>query len=145
MSRKNPFLLVGIGDFNAKSKFWYCNDNTISQGKSLENVTSQFGLHQVIKELTHISHNSSSCIDLIFASQPNLIIESGFHPSLHPNCHHQLIYAKFNLQIYYSPQYYREVWHYNDANSELIRRRVDQFNWQKAFLNKKRKRKSEYF
>ena len=136
LSRKNPFLLVAIGDFNAKSKVWYCNDNTTSQGKALENVTSQFGLHQVIKEPTHILHNSSSCIDLIFASQPNLIIESGVHPSLHPNCHHQLIYAKFNLQIYYPPQYYREVWHYNDANTELIRRAVDQFNWQKAFLNK---------
>ena len=136
MSRKNPFLLVAIGDFNAKSKVWYCNDNTTSQGKALENVTSQFGLHQVIKEPTHILHNSSSCIDLIFASQPNLIIESGVHPSLHPNCHHQLIYAKFNLQIYYPPQYYREVWHYNNVNTELIRRAVDQFNWQKAFLNK---------
>ena len=93
-------------------------------------------MHQVIKEPTHILHNSSSCIDLIFASQPNLITESGVRPSLHPNCHHRLIYAKFNLQIYYPPQYYREVWYYNDANTELIRRAVDQFNWQKAFLNK---------
>ena len=40
LSRKNPFLLVAIGDFNAKSKFWYCNDNTTSQGKALEHVTS---------------------------------------------------------------------------------------------------------
>ena len=128
LSRKNPFLLVAIGDFNAKSKVWYCNDNTTDQGKALENVTSQFGLHQVIKEPTHILHNSSSCIDLIFGSQPNLIIESGVHPSLYPNCHHHLIYAKFNLQIYYPRQYYREVWHYNNANTELTRRAVDQFN-----------------
>ena len=68
LSQINLFLLVAIGNFNAKSKFWYCNDNTFSQGKALENVTSQFGLHQVIKEPTHILHNSSSCIDLIFAS-----------------------------------------------------------------------------
>ena len=145
LSQKNLILLVAIGDFNAKSKFWYCNDNTTSQGKAFENVTSQFGLHQVIKEPTHILHNSSSCIDLIFASQPNLIIESGVHPSLHPNCHHQLIYAKFNLQIYYPPQYYREVWHYNDANTELIRRTVDQLNWPKAFLNKKVNEKVNIF
>ena len=109
MSRKNLFILVAIVDFNAKSKFWYCNDNTTSQRKALEDVTSQLGLHQVIKEPTHILHNSSSCIDLIFASQPNLITESGVHPSLHPNCHHQLIYTKLNLQMYYPPQYYREV------------------------------------
>ena len=65
--------------------FGICNYNASSQGKTLENVTSQFGLHQVIKEPTHILHNSSSCIDLLFASQPNLIIESGVHLSLHPN------------------------------------------------------------
>ena len=81
---------------------------------------SQFGLHQVIKEPTHILHNSSSHIGIIFASQPNLIIESGVHPSLHPNFHHQITYVKFNIQIYYPLQYYREVWHYNDANNELI-------------------------
>ena len=88
LSRKHPFLLVATGDFNAKSKFWYCNDHTTSQGKALEDVTSQFGLHQVLKESTHIIHNSYSSIDLIFASQSNLIIESGVHPSLHPNCDH---------------------------------------------------------
>ena len=90
-------------------------------------------------------HNSSLCIDLTFASQPNLITESGVHPSLRPNCHHQLIYAKFNLQIYYPPQYYREVWQYSDANTELIRRTVDQFNWQKAFLNKNVNEKVDIF
>ena len=130
-SRKNPFLLVAIGAFNAKPKFWYCNENTNSQEEALENVwIAQFGLHQVIKEPVFYT------IDLIFASQANLTIESGFHQSLHPNCHRQLIYTKFNLQIYYLPQYHIEVWHYNDANTELIRLAVGQFNWQKAFLNK---------
>ena len=98
----------------------------------MENATSQSGLHQVIKEPTHILDNISLYIDLIIASQLNLIIEFGVHPSVHPNCHHQLINAKFNLQIYYIPQYYKEVWHYSDANTELIRRAVDQFNWHKV-------------
>ena len=129
MSRKNLFLLATIGDFNVKPEFWYRNDNTTYQGKALENVTSQFGLHQVIKELTHVLQNSSSCINLTTASPPNLIIESGVHPSLNSNCHHQIIHAKFNFQIYYPPQHYREVWHYNHANTELIRLAVDQFNW----------------
>ena len=135
-SRENLFFLVAIGDFNAKSNFWYCNDNSTSQGKASENVTSKFELHQVIKKPTHILGNSSSCIDLIVVSQPNLKIESGVHPSLHPNCHHQIIYAKFNLQIYFLPQCYLKVWHYNDANTELVRRAVDHFNWKKTFLNK---------
>ena len=29
LSQKNPFLVVAIGDFNAKSKSWYINDSTI--------------------------------------------------------------------------------------------------------------------
>ena len=111
----------------------------------MENATSQSGLHQVIKEPTHILDNISLYIDLIIASQPNLIIESGVHPSVHPNCHHQLINVKFNLQIYYIPQYYREVWHCSDANTELIRRAVDQFNWHKVFLNKSRNEKVNIF
>ena len=39
---------------------------------AIENVTSQFGLEQAIKEPTHILDNSSSCINLIFTSQANL-------------------------------------------------------------------------
>ena len=77
----------------------------------IENITSQFGLQDIIKDPTHILDKVSSCIDLIFTSQPNLIIESGVHPALYPNCHHQVVYEKFNLQIYHPPQYYREVWH----------------------------------
>ena len=57
--QKNPFLVVAIGDFNVKSKIWYINDSTTSQGNILENITSQFGLQQTIKEPTHILDHSS--------------------------------------------------------------------------------------
>ena len=60
----------------------------VIKGKKIEDVTSQYGLRQEINEPTHILNNSTSCIDLIFNSQPDLLIESGVHPSLHPNCHH---------------------------------------------------------
>ena len=86
--QKDPFLVVAMGDFNAKSSNWFCQDKTNFEGDAIENLTSQFGLHQVIKEPIHILDTSSSCIDLIFTSQPNLIIESGVHSSLHSNCHH---------------------------------------------------------
>ena len=106
---KNPCLAVAIGAFNAKSKFWYCNDITISHGNVLENITSQFALQQVIKETSHILDNCLSCIDLIFSSQPNLISELGVYTPFHSNCHHQIAYAKFNLQFYYLSQYYQQV------------------------------------
>ena len=63
------------------------------------------------------------------------MVETGVHPSLYPNCHHQIVFAKFNLQIYYPPSYPREIWHYKQANTEPIRRAVTDFNWDRAFLN----------
>lgn len=54
-------------------------------------------------------------MDLIFTMHPNVLVESGVHSSLHPNCHHQVLFQKFNLQIYHSPPYLREIWHYKHA------------------------------
>ena len=88
---RNPFLVVVIGDFNAKSSKWHCQDKSTFEGNVIDNITSQFGLYQVIKEPTHILNTSSSCIDLIFTPLPNLIIDSAIHSSLHPNCHHQIV------------------------------------------------------
>ena len=122
-----------IGDFNAKFCNWYSHDKTSFDGSTTESITSQFGLHQLINEPTHLLQNSSSCIDLIFTSQPNIVVKSGVHPSLHPNC--QIIFAEFNLKIYYPPPYLREVWHYKEANTDLIKQAISNFNKEKAFSN----------
>ena len=119
---KNSFLIVALGDFNAKTTNWYKNDINSYEGLKIDTITSQFGLQQLINEPTHLTANSSSCIDLIFTSQPNLVMESGVHSSLHPNCHHQIVFAKISLKIYYPPPYKRKTWHY-----DLIRRSMDQF------------------
>ena len=74
--------MVSLGDFNGKSSNWYVQIITSNEGRKIEVVTSQNGLHQEINEVTHILNNSSSCIDLIFNSQHNLLIESSVHPSL---------------------------------------------------------------
>ena len=98
--QNNPFLVVLLGNFNVKSSDWCKNDITTSEDKTIKSISLQFGLHQMINKPTHILETSSSCIDLIFTSQPNLITGSGVHPSLHPNPHHQIIFAKFNLEIF---------------------------------------------
>ena len=115
---------------------WHDKDSSTSEGISIENITSQFGLHQIINEPTHILENSSSCIDLIFTLQPNLPVESGTQPSCYPNCHHQIIYAKFNFEVLYPPPYTWEVWHYKDSNVDLIRQSINEFDWDRAFANK---------
>ena len=79
--------------------------------------------------------NSSSCIDLIFTSQPNMVIESGIHSSLHSSCHHQIVFTKFNLKRCFRPPYSREVWHFKEAKTDFIRRTLNDFNWERAFSN----------
>ena len=131
----NPFLTVVLGDFNAKTSLWYNNDITTYEGAKINRVTSQFGLEQIIKEPTHITGDSSSCTDLIFTIQPNLVMESGVHSSQHSNCHHHITFAKLNLKIHYLPPYEREVWHYQNANVNQIRQAIHEFPWDNRFAN----------
>ena len=131
----NPDCFIMLGDFNAKLNAWLPNDNNTHEGISINNLTSSYGLTQLINKPTHILPNSSSCIDLIFTNQPNMIINSNVHTSLHPRCHHQIIYAKINFKIHYPPPYERRIWHYNRANIEGIRKSIEKFNWERTFLN----------
>ena len=77
---------------------------------------------QLNNEPIHIFPASSSWIDLIFVSQPTLVMESRVHSSLHQKRHHQIIYAKFNLKISYSLLYERQIWYYKYASTGLIQR-----------------------
>ena len=79
--------------------------------------------------------NSSLCIDLIFISQPNLVIESGF---ILPFIHVAIIrffFLNFNLKICYPPQYSRQVGHFKEAETGLIRKTLNNFNWERGFKN----------
>ena len=66
--QRNPFLVAAIRDFNAKSSNYFCQDKNNFEEDATEHLTSQFGLHQVIKQQTHILDISSSYIDLILMS-----------------------------------------------------------------------------
>ena len=96
-----PSLSVITGDFNARSSSWWSNDINTREGLILYSVSSSAGFAQLMNEPTHIQSSSSSCIDLIFTDQPNLSVNCGVHASLHSNCHHQITYCSFNLDIYY--------------------------------------------
>ena len=89
----------------------------------------------MINDPTRISDTYSSCIDLIFTTQPKLVVESGVRLSSHPDCHHQIIFAKYNLKIHYPPPYFRQVSDYQEGDTKLIRRVIDLFDWKKAFEN----------
>ena len=119
-----------LGDFNTKNKLWFDQDNTSYEGSILNELMAQYGLTQIIHEPTHILESSVSCIDLIFTSQENLVTNSGVHSSLHPNCHHQIVFSNFNLKIHYPPPYERLIWKYEKANADLIKRAIKDFDWE---------------
>ena len=102
-TNNNPFIIVAIGDFNAKTTKWYKNDTKSYKGLKIDFITSQFGLQQLIHEPTHLTGKSFSCIDLIVTSQPNFVMESGVHSSLHSSYHHQIVLTKFDLKNFYPP------------------------------------------
>ena len=64
-----------------------------------------------------------------------MVVNSGVHSSFYANCHHQIVFAKFYLKVYYPPPYEREVWHYQEADAILIRRAIHGFNWKSALSN----------
>ena len=100
INKCKPSLFVVTGDFNVRSSSWSCNGINTVEGSHLYSLTSSNGFSKLINEPTHIQTNNSSCIDLIFTSQPNLSVNSGVHLSLHPNCHYQIVYTSLNFDIY---------------------------------------------
>ena len=98
MSQNAHFISV-TGDFNVRSSSWWRNDLATSEDNQVNVITSCYGLSQLICEPTYILPNLFSCIDLIFINQNNFIMDSVTHAFLHPNCHHQIVYAKLNLKI----------------------------------------------
>ena len=62
-------------------------------------------------------------------------MDSGVHASLHPHCQPQIIFAKFDLKVFYPPPCERTVWHFSQANFDHIKRAVDLFDWESALTD----------
>ena len=128
MSLSNPAFRLILGDFNCRSNSWWECDISTKEGIDPESVSSSHELHQLIRHPTHILPRSSSCIDLIFIHQPNLVIDRGAYSSLHSNCHHQITHCKLNLKIVFPPQYELLVWNYKKVDVTAIRKALHLVN-----------------
>ena len=51
----------------------YNKDQTSNEGRKMEEVMSQNGLHEEINKTTHISNNFPSCTDLILTLNLNKV------------------------------------------------------------------------
>ena len=85
---------------------------------------------------SHITKESSSCIDLIFTSDPSVISASGVELSLYEKCHRNLIYGKINSNVLLPPPYICEVCDYNNAKVENVQQSVSIIDWNFIFQGK---------
>ena len=107
------------------------------EGPKLYSLTSPNGLPQSNNEPTHIQTSSSSCNDLIFTDQPNLLVNFGIHISFHPI----VIIKLFTLAlILIFPNIYhinnQLKWEYQKADSQSLRKELGLLNWQLLFDQK---------
>ena len=103
------------------------SDINTNEGTKIDAVTSSYGLQQLISQPTHLLANSFSCIDLNSTDHPSLIVDCGNHPSLHPNCQHQIIYGKLDLKIIYPPPHQKYVWDFKRSNVNSIKKNDSNF------------------
>ena len=129
----NPFITAVIGDFNANLNPWYNSDITTYEDSKIYFVISQIGLQQIMKEPKYIISDFLPCRDLIFTTQPNLVMKYGVYSSLNANCHHHITLAKLNLKVHYPSFYERKAWHYRKANLDQMRRAISEFPWDKKY------------
>ena len=141
----NPLFVLITGDFNVRSSNWWKNDLSMSEVTQVDSLTTSYSLSQVISDPTHILPNSSSCIDLIFTNQPNLVTESGVYPSLHPKCHHQIVFVKLNLNVEYPPLYECLIWDYKNADIPSINCAIEIFDWGNSFKDKNVHEQVQFF
>ena len=133
---ENPISSFILGDFNAKCTNWWPNGINNQCGLLLDDLSTSSNYSQLINEPTNFEpHKNPSCIDLIFTTQPNLVLDSGVLPSLSETCHHQIIFTKINFQIFLPPPYRREIWHFKQAQTNCIRKSIERFDWEGALMN----------
>ena len=84
---ENPYCVIKTGEYHCHSTNWWEYDIENDEEKLFKLFTFDLGLHQLSNEPTHSIGNSGSCIGVIFTDQPNLLLASHFHPSLHTNCY----------------------------------------------------------
>ena len=112
---ENPYASFYTGDFNGHSQFWWPDGGNTSEGKEIEEMFSFLNMTQVISEPTNFTPGRKpSCIDLIVTDQHN---------------HHQITYSKVNFKIPSPLPIERKMWHYNRANSNAIKRSMENFPW----------------
>ena len=92
------------------------------------NLIPLYRLRLIVDKPTHFTNNSSSCIDLIFTSNPSILVDSWIEKSLSNSRHHDFIYGKINFRVPLPLPYFRTIWDYKSADASSIQHAIENFN-----------------
>ena len=111
-----PDFSIILGNYNTRSKtLWNSGINT-NDGTKIDTVNFSNGLQQLISEQTHLLANLFSWINIMYTDPPSFVVDCGTNPSLHQNCHHQIVSFKLGLKIVYPLPYRKRVWDFKRTN-----------------------------
>ena len=130
-----PLCSVVTGDFNACCTNWWEDVFNNSAGQEIASLTLSAGYTQIIIKPTHVINNLISCIDLILCTNQNVISKYGVDASIFDKYHHNIIYGKIDILVLLPPKYVREVWNYNKADVQDIKKSTKYFNWGKTLAS----------
>ena len=112
MNDLNPASLIVISDLNAGNSKWWSSDKQNFEGGGIHSSTTSAGYTQLTDQPTHIISNSFSCIDVVFASNPNVIYNSNVELSLFDKCYRNYVFGELNFMVPLPPTYKRQMWDY---------------------------------
>jgi hypothetical protein len=124
-----PQSIFILGDFNDRCITWDDSHNNSELGKRFYNCLEENLLFQLIKEPTYLAENYCSLLDLVITDSPGFIMNSGVgNPVGDPN--HCYVFCKIEIQYVKDIKYTREIWKYDEANSDELNNALEGCPWQ---------------
>ena len=103
------------------------------EGCAIHFLTTSARYIQLIDQTVHVINNSSACIELVFASNLNIIFFSGVELFLFDKGHHNLIFGELNFMIPLPPTYKTQMWDYKKTNIDSIWHSISSVDWKFLF------------
>jgi hypothetical protein len=129
-----------LGDINA--------DFRTANGKRLVQMCTQQNLQYMINEPTRITESTSTTLDQIITNAPNFVSSITVTPPISTN-DHCTVAACLNFKVKNEPAYERIIWQYKNANFDMFRTELQNFNFDECFqtndVNDAAKRWTESF
>ena len=97
-----------------------CDTKTF-KGSKIEAIASQQDLEYgklLMNQFKFPENLCFVCNDLIFGSQPNFTMGLGIH---------QIVFVNLNLKVHFAAPEKQEVWHFENTNTDHVKRAINGF------------------